>query len=286
MILSFSEVNAQDNVFTQPSNGTIVMQAEHFHSVREDADFFTWERSTDFAGYSGGSFMLAPDGSYGDPTVAKADAPAITYRINFTQTGTHYVYFRCSYADGNSDSYWLGVNDTTILRMNPYTEIGENFDTWGWSESTASGKALFAIGSTGEQDVIVYQRESGFRLDKIIITTDSASALVGTDDIGPAETEFTTGINDNDLSRSLNVYPNPVTDFANINFEVLKPGKVNISLFNVFGQKVKEMATEALAPGNQKVTWDLADNSRISAGVYYLRIDMAGESAVRKIVID
>ena len=287
LLLSFSSVQAQGYIFTEPTDTVTVMEAEHYFSLREDANFNAWEEVTTLSGYTGDGYMVAPpDDSYGDGAIAQLDAPAITYRVNFTSPGTHYLFYRCSYADGGSDSFWFGVDDTVLLRMNPYTEIEENYDMWGWSQSTASGQVEFPIGSAGEHDLVVYVREPNFRLDKLVITKDPMGGPSGFNENGPNETQNAiSGIQDDLLAQSLAVYPNPVEDQATISFEVQQAGQVSVSVFNIYGQMVKELFNETAAPGNKEISWFVGDDTNIVSGVYFVKIDMAGATAMQKIVI-
>ena len=100
-------------------------------------------------------------------------------------------------------------------------------------------------------------REPNFKLDKIVLTTDPGIAPTELDEVGPAETNFTTGISESLISKSVSVYPNPVTDQATITFDVLKQGNVNVSVSNIAGQKVAELLNETAVPGNKQVTWNV-----------------------------
>ena len=286
MVISYVTVQAQGYIFTEPADTVTVLEAEHYFELRESANFDDWSESTALAGFTGSGYMVAPpNNSYGDGAIAQADAPAIRYRINFTSPGTHYFFFRCSYADGASDSYWLEVDDTILVRMNPYTEIVENFDMWGWSASTTTGQFEFPIGTAGEHDIVVYVREPNFRLDKIVLTKDPNAGPSGFNENGPAETAFTTGIEDNFLSSSLNVYPNPASDFATISFDVQQAGQANVSVMNIQGQKVATLMDGTVAAGTQKINWNFADDSTIASGIYFVKIEHAGKTALQKIVV-
>lgn len=287
MSLCYSVVNAQTYVFTEPADGVTVIEAEHYYELRANPEGMDWAVSTDFAGYLDDGYMMAPpDISYGDGAIAQADAPAIIYKVNFTTTGVHYFFARCSYANGNSDSYWLGIGDIAFMRMNPYSEMAENFDTWGWHHSTTTEQSQFNIEEAGEYDVVVYQREQNFRLDKIVITTDPNTGPMGFDETGPDETMFVTGVNETYLSNSLRIFPNPTGTFTNITFEVLERGDLKASIYNLTGQLVKVLMDDEVVPGYRELSWDVTASSNVSSGIYFLKIDHAGGTAVRKIIVE
>ncbi len=204
MILFFSNINAQGYVFTEPMDGITVMEAEHYYGLIEGSEgtgnqgYFNfsggnWAPETVTPGYTGTEYMKAPNfpsGIGNDNDDILAFSPAIVFRINFTQTGNHFWYARCTYDDGSSDSYHIGMGDSILFRkMNPWTQIAENYGTWGWNFNTASGTpAIFNVPTVGEHELVVYMREPNFKLDKIVIVTSPADAPSGLNTTGPAET--------------------------------------------------------------------------------------------------
>ncbi len=283
-------VNGQGKTFKE-SDETIVMEAEHYYELKAGSGDFAgglWHVESTTTGYTGSGYIQAPDyesGIGGNSDIAGL-SPAVIYKINFTTPGIYYWYARCTYNDGASDSYHLGMGDSVIYKkMNPWTQIDENYGSWGWNYNTAAGEeAVLNIPSAGEHNIVVYMREGNFMLDKIILTTDPGIAPTDLDEIGPQETVYTR-IKENAISKSMSVYPNPVKDNANITFEVLKAGNVNVSVYNLSGQMVKVLKNESLPVGTQQISWNVAGDAQLQAGLYLLKIDNAGETAVRKVVI-
>ena len=299
-IFCYSTVVAQGYIFTEPADGVTVIEAEHYYDLIEGSagmgnqgpfDFAggLWAVAADAAGYTGEGYIQAPDfegGIGNDNEDILAFSPAVRYRINFTQPGHHFWFARCSYDDGSSDSYHLGSGDSILFRkMNPYTQIGENFGSWGWNFNTASGaQAVWDVPEAGEHDILVYMREPNFRLDKIVIAMDATTGALALDEEGPAETLFT-GVNDTYLSNTLQVFPNPAHSYTAINFDVLERGYLNASIYNLSGQLVTTLMDEVVLPGYQELRWNFGDNAQVSAGFYYLKINYAGGTIVRKLVV-
>ncbi len=69
-------------------------------------------------------------------------------------------------------------------------------------------------------------------------------------------------------------YPNPFNPSTIIEFSLPQSENVNITIFNILGQKVTTLVDEAQAAGNYSVTWDGhdSDGSEVSSGVYFYRM--------------
>lgn len=77
-------------------------------------------------------------------------------------------------------------------------------------------------------------------------------------------------------------YPNPFNPTTNIAFDVPKASRVEVSVFNVLGQKVETLVDDYKAAGSYTVAWDA---SRYSSGVYFYRISSPGFSETKKMTL-
>jgi len=64
-------------------------------------------------------------------------------------------------------------------------------------------------------------------------------------------------------------YPNPFNPKTTINYELPATGFVELTIYNLLGQKVETLVSAKQQPGTYKVVWDA---SQFSSGVYYYRI--------------
>ena len=78
------------------------------------------------------------------------------------------------------------------------------------------------------------------------------------------------------------VYPNPFNANTTITFNLNKPGKINIAIYNLAGQKVRELATGNYNAVSYSVVWDGKNDSGnpVSSGVYLARMESGGVSKV------
>jgi parallel beta-helix repeat protein len=81
-------------------------------------------------------------------------------------------------------------------------------------------------------------------------------------------------------------YPNPFNPVTTIEYTVRAydhtPIHVNLSIYNLLGQKVATLVSEKQAAGLYEVQWDA---SRFSSGLYYYRIQTPEFQAVRKMIL-
>ena len=97
---------------------------------------------------------------------------------------------------------------------------------------------------------------------------------------------------DNDTSypgtfRLAQNYPNPFNNSTEIEYGLPKDANVNITVYNLSGQKVAILVDENRNAGYHTVSWAGRDNSgkRVPSGVYFLRFDAGQHSATGKLLL-
>ena len=88
------------------------------------------------------------------------------------------------------------------------------------------------------------------------------------------------------LILSILSMPNPINPDCQIRYALPKDAEVNLSVYNVLGQKVKTLVEEYQAAGHKTVRWDGTDDNgdKVASGIYFYRIQ-AGESTDTKKMI-
>ncbi len=95
-------------------------------------------------------------------------------------------------------------------------------------------------------------------------------------------------INPSSLIHNLSNYPNPFNPETVISYNLLESGKVNLSIYNIKGQKVKQLINAQLSSGSYSVSWYGKDttNKRVSSGEYFAKLKINGEEvAVNKMLL-
>lgn len=89
------------------------------------------------------------------------------------------------------------------------------------------------------------------------------------------------------VSLGLKAYPNPCHGSASIACEVTEKGRVELTLYNLRGQKVRNLATGELPAGKHVLSWDGTDSQGqpVGSGVYFLRLEQNGQAVTRKLVL-
>ncbi len=96
-------------------------------------------------------------------------------------------------------------------------------------------------------------------------------------DVGDDERPPSSGI---PRSYGLNQnYPNPFNASTVIDFAMPRAGHVKLEIYNILGQKVKDLIDEKVTAGYKKVVWDGTNNTGkgVASGVYFYRLKVADE---------
>ncbi len=86
---------------------------------------------------------------------------------------------------------------------------------------------------------------------------------------------------------SLSNYPNPFNPETTIRFSVPSKVMTSIDIFNSKGQKVRSLIHEVRSEGDHQIVWNGTDDrgKSLSSGVYLCRMQIAGQSLTRKLMM-
>jgi len=109
-------------------------------------------------------------------------------------------------------------------------------------------------------------------------------------DIGAHESKFSpTGIIKEDFDHipktfSLKQnYPNPFNPATNIEYQISKTSQVDLSIYNILGQKVATLVNKGQPAGKYNVEWDATN---VASGIYLYRIETSTDFVqIRKLVV-
>ena len=126
-----------------------------------------WEVIKD-ATASNGSFVMIKTGLNSETNKAPEDNAINQVIIPFTieKAGTYNFLAKCIGPSPTDDSYWVKVDQGTFENAN-----GLSGTAWQW------GRLTNASLSPGQHTITITYREDGAKLDKILITTSSASII-------------------------------------------------------------------------------------------------------------
>jgi hypothetical protein len=83
------------------------------------------------------------------------------------------------------------------------------------------------------------------------------------------------------------VFPNPMTRELTLRFGLASPGKVNLSVYDVSGRRVRTLLNSHHSSGSYTVKWDGSDDNerRLSKGVYFCRIEAPEFTRSRSVIL-
>jgi len=82
-------------------------------------------------------------------------------------------------------------------------------------------------------------------------------------------------------------YPNPFNPTTTISFILDKKQDIQLTVYNLLGQRVKILYTGAASAGAHQIEWDATDDSgkKVSSGVYFYRLNGDAQVASRKMTL-
>lgn len=88
------------------------------------------------------------------------------------------------------------------------------------------------------------------------------------------------GITENDLTSSVNVFPNPFNEQTTLSFTSAEAGDATIVVYNLVGEKVIDMNLGNIPAGAQRVELDFAS---MEAGIYLVSLTAGGETSTLRV---
>ncbi len=81
-------------------------------------------------------------------------------------------------------------------------------------------------------------------------------------------------------------YPNPFNPETRIRFDLTKPGKVELAIYDLTGRQVRLLLSESRAAGTYSVTWDGRDDQGklVPSGIYFYRLKVGDAVQTRRMV--
>ncbi|MBN1780557.1 T9SS type A sorting domain-containing protein [bacterium] len=265
-------------------DGLVSIEVEAFTESHRIGDH-EWTLITDIGGYSGeGAMQALPDeGAFFLNGYAEKCA-RLDYAVEFRKTGTHYIWIRGLTKGGSDNLFHMGLNGEEIYtasRIGSYQTKNE----WEWINASAAQNPevrSFEVNLIGTQQVSLWFGRDGAVADKIVLTTNPDYVPTGT---GP---EFTVGISDEqgrlypEIPGLEQNYPNPFNASTLLRYYVPVQSHIDLSVYNILGQKVKPLVNEIQEEGFHHVAFEGAS---LESGIYLLYFRSAGHTLIRRMVL-
>lgn len=174
--------------FTQ-SNSTgnlLVVEAENF-TANTSQGVHSWE-PIQGGGAAGGVSMLAtPNIGTNNGVSYASDSPRLDHEVTFVTAGTHYVWIRGLGSNLGNDSVHVGLDGIDLLSSRRVDDFVIGSFDWSGDIQVAPGqlqRATIEIPAAGDYTLNIWMREDGFRVDRLLLTTDPSFTPSNN---GPAE---------------------------------------------------------------------------------------------------
>ncbi|MBO0948757.1 M14 family zinc carboxypeptidase [Fibrella forsythiae] len=264
--------------FTENS-GQVVFEAENFKTAvvgTGTAAGRTW--SSVAVGTASGGQAMAASGT-GINLQNSLVGPRLDYSVNFTTTGTYYVWVRMAAGTSGTtdDSFHLGL-DGTAVTLNPNTSNYNNGNTaWTWIKAAGTTAFKVVVSTPGSHTLNLWMREDGTRVDKFILTTRSTYTPTGT---GPTSSAACGGSVtsssvvgqprlgvDNESTPTMEVlaYPNPFVETITVK-TVPNGQSSSLRLLQTNGTSV----SQSTIPGTASET--VLSTKSLPGGLYFIEL--------------
>ena len=82
-------------------------------------------------------------------------------------------------------------------------------------------------------------------------------------------------------------YPNPFNPATTINYSLKENSKVSLNIYNIKGQKVKQLVNDQLSAGQHSVVWNGKDDNgkSVSSGIYFYKLKTGNFEKARKMML-
>ncbi len=163
------EYGSAESGFQQNGSGLVSMEAEHFKTNVASADGHQWSSAgTEFTGYSGTDALRAmPADKVVQMSGYASTGARLDYQVNFTWTGTHYVWVRAQGPSTSSNSLHVGLDGQELTSGTNITVPVTGGYVWVGTIA-GSARTSLNIGTAGPHTVNVWMRESGTVIDKVV----------------------------------------------------------------------------------------------------------------------
>ena len=156
---------------------------------------------------------------------------------------------------------WCGIYGKGVVRFD-----GESWVRYTIDDELPS-KYVTSV-AKGNDNKLYFGTQNG------IAIFDKSTTLVETQELFPSQYTI------------LNNHPNPFNPSTTIEFTLPESGFATLSIYNISGQKVRDLAAGYMTAGAHSLTWDGRDDSgdAVSSGVYITRLVAGKQVAAGRMV--
>jgi hypothetical protein len=170
---------------------------------------------------------------------------------------------------GNLTEYfwWVSVPSTGCYSFKMYDAYGDGLFGSQWGGGAVNGSAMVETYDDNiEVSSTIWSYGGSYNFAEAAAGLEVTSVNVGVEEVA--------------LETTMEVYPNPVVNNANISFNLPNAGAAAITVYNLVGARVMNVNLGTLPAGEQRQVLDM---SSLEAGVYMVAVEAAGETHTLRI---
>ncbi len=271
-------INQTSSVSAPYTENFEIADFEQKGGVIESKDAKRWERTATVGFSNTNSFILR---NASGNTSGAIDA-FILPNLNLSNVNTGFLKYKRAYAQKSAAN-------TDVLKVLYSFNCGQTF----LPKQTRSGAAL-ATAPNSSSSTWAPSGPTQWKKDSIGLSNllRKSSALIkfefeagGGSNIYIDDIEIVitgvVGFSELLVDGTFNIFPNPVNDNAFINFSLIKPEAVNLTVFDLIGREIKVLENTNLSSGDH--SYRISKND-LPEGMYLIKLMVGNESQVKKIV--
>jgi hypothetical protein len=204
---------------------------------------------------------VMPCGTCIGPTITASN---IVQSYAGSNPGQVFLYVVDDYANTNCTSLgsWCTNNGITAT-----TFSNAAIDMLDYN-STPGMPKIVVLGGTSHS--VYFNAVNAAAGDPVAIQSAIDSALV-------------TGVNETQQAfEQVNLFPNPAGDLSLLSFTVSKPAESTIDIYDQLGQRVSNVYSGTLLPGEHSIPLNIGD---LAAGIYFVQINDAENCSMVRLVV-
>jgi hypothetical protein len=243
--------------------------------------FTTWNYATGARNESGFGYHDAPDYPTGS-----AQRQMTSYPGTYSGTGVQHLaanFIRClslTQAGKYAQVTFNGANTATTMSLTAFVRrVGPGYEFYAF-DLDASNDGVFIL----PPDLVdVY--EIGFIIGNGAMSSAAQSYTITVERVDGQSTPVGEGVTQ--LFQITGNHPNPFNPATTIAFAVDRDGPVAMDLYDLRGQRIRNLVTENLTAGPHEVRWDGLDDSgrQMPSGTYLARLSSNGAMTTHKLVL-
>ncbi|MCP4631293.1 MAG: T9SS type A sorting domain-containing protein [candidate division Zixibacteria bacterium] len=188
--------------------------------------------------------------------------------------GNNWLNVKCTGTFSNATAIGTKVRLKANIFGNPVWQLREITPAASYCIHHALN-AHFGLGDADIVDSIIVQWPSGLEetilnvsINQYLTITEGDFTPVLDDEVNPLPDRYNLSMN----------YPNPFNSSTTIEFDLPRPSKATVTVYNLLGQEVETLVDEQMLAGNHSVNWEA---SNYSSGNYFYKLT-AGENVFTK----